>query len=199
MTIRPKSCFHYRIISLLEDVKPKPLLKCNQLVSLPSEKQHAKWVKSATAALHSLLVEQTYDIIQCSVFERPGWAKGGLCEWVKEWEAFVCTFLTVSFGNNQMLSIKSEEERIGCPIYLAKRSRGGGWAVCGACSDHSVIQNNVQINKINKTIGEITAGYFSLKSSVLNVTYTKMYFWIKNKLQIRIITLPSIKEIAKEW
>lgn len=42
MSIRPKSCFHYRIISLLEDVNPKPLSKCNQLVSHPSEKQVSK-------------------------------------------------------------------------------------------------------------------------------------------------------------
>lgn len=38
---------------------------------------------------------------------------------------FVSTFLTVGIGNSQMLSITSEGQRIDCPIYLMKRSRGG--------------------------------------------------------------------------
>lgn len=171
--IRPKRSFHSRVTAILEDVVPKLLSKCDQLLSLPSGKQRAKWVKPATAALQSLLAEhsQTYDIIQRFVFERPGWAKGGNCERVKEWEAFVCTFLTVGLGNNQMLSIKSEGQRIGCPIYAAKRSRGGGWAACGAYSEHNVIQHNFQIMRINQTIGDITDGKFSLKTKVLNITY----------------------------
>lgn len=51
---------------------------------------------------------------------------------MEEMEAFVSTFLTVGIGNSQMLSITTEGQRIDWPIYLMKRSRGGGGGVSGA-------------------------------------------------------------------
>lgn len=71
----------------------------------------------------------------CSVSERniQGSKKGEeTVRKMEEMEAFVSTFLTVGIGNGQMLSITSEGRRIDCPIYLMKRSRGGGGGVSGA-------------------------------------------------------------------
>lgn len=51
--------------------------------------------------------------------------KRGSRERGEETEAFVSAFLTVGIGNSQNLSITSEAERMGWPICLMKRSKGG--------------------------------------------------------------------------
>lgn len=80
---------------------------------------------------------------------------GGNCEKGKEREAFVSPFLTVGIGNSQMLSITSEGQRIDCPIYLMKRSRGGGvggkWGIAKTVT-MPYPKNSFQRRKINHSM-----------------------------------------------
>lgn len=119
-------CYHMRTYYC------HPYAKCDQSIyfllknnTLSGENQHLlcptpplyRWIIQRSMISYMLRFWETYTREQ---------ERRGSCEKMEEMEAFVSTFLTVGIGNSQMLSITTEGQRIDWPIYLMKRSRGGG-------------------------------------------------------------------------